>query len=264
MTAPVHFVRWEVIPREQWEGIFAELPSWGVTHTVAHPLWGKLERTEPGTLKQIKNWCDSAGLATPGCHAFWGKGNDIGCSDPGRHEELIKEHSTFLFQLAEMGVKTYTMHLGVDKGDGSWENVKRAVEKLLPAAEKNDIVLALENGSETPEDLQKMIDLADDFDSPFVGFCFDTGHANCYGERNVEKLLAQMAKRIAVLHLHDNYGTFDDHNPPGGGNIDWQTLVPQLKALPRLKNPETESGDWSRDSWNSFYNVWNSFRTNNK
>jgi hypothetical protein len=76
----------------------------------------------------------------------------------------------------------------------------------------------------------------------------------------VEKLLAQMAKRIAVLHLHDNYGTFDDHNPPGGGNIDWQTLVPQLKALPCLKNPETESGDWSRESWNTFYNVWNTFQ----
>ena len=66
-----------------------------------------------------------------------------------------------------------------------------------------------------------------------------------------------MASRIAVLHIHDNYGTFDDHNPPGQGNIDWAKLVPKLKTLPRLRNPETESGDWDQASWNAFQKIWN-------
>ena len=255
----VHFVRWEVIPQEKWDSVFAELPLWGVTHTVAHPLWGKLERQTPGTLKKIADLCARYGLSTPGCHAFWGRGNDIGCEDPQRHEELVAEHKLFLTQLAGMGVKSYTLHLGIDtqKNIGSWEYVKRSVEKLLPTAIEHDIVLALENGSEEVDELQKMIEIADEFNSPQVGFCFDTGHANCYGTRNVEELLAQMAHRIAVLHLHDNYGSFDDHNPPGGGTINWETLVPKLKALPNLRNPETESGDWSRESWESFNKVWN-------
>ena len=253
----VHFVRWEVIPQETWDKVFEELPGWGVTHTVAHPLWGKLERQTPGTLNKIKQRCDSLGLSTPGCHAFWGKGNDIGCDDPVRHEELVREHNIFLEQLAEMKVKTYTLHLGLSSASRSWEYVRRSVEKLLPTAVKNDIVLALENGSETPEELQKMIALADEFDSEHLGFCFDTGHANCYGTKNVTELLSLMSKRIAVLHLHDNYGSFDDHNPPGGGNIDWAELVPKLKSLPNLRNPETESGDWSRESWESFQKMWN-------
>ena len=53
----VHFVRWEVIPQETWDKVFEELPGWGVTRTVAHPLWGKLERQTPGTLKKIKQRC---------------------------------------------------------------------------------------------------------------------------------------------------------------------------------------------------------------
>ncbi|MBR2872548.1 MAG: sugar phosphate isomerase/epimerase, partial [Lentisphaeria bacterium] len=135
--------------------------------------------------------------------------------------------------------------------------VRRSIEKLLPTAVKNNIVLALENGSETPEQLQKMIALADEFDSEQLGFCFDTGHANCYGTKNVNELRSLMSSRIAVLHLHDNHGSFDDHNPPGGGNIDWTDLVPRLKSLPKLRNPETESGDWSRESWESFKKMWN-------
>ena len=252
----VHFVRWEVIPRENGDKVFAELPAWGVTHTVAHPLWGKLERQTPGTLKYIRERCAQAGLSTPGCHAFWGKGNDIGCDDPGRHKELIEEHRIFLTQLAEMGVKSYTLHSGVGEDGGSWEYVKRSVEELLPTAAELDIVLALENGSEEPEEMQKMFDIAEEFDSPHVGYCFDTGHAHCYGTRDINELLEKMASRIAVLHLHDNYGSFDDHNPPGGGTIDWSSLVPKLRALPRLRNPETESGDWSCESWEAFKKVW--------
>ena len=110
-----------------------------------------------------------------------------------------------------------------------------------------EFVSALENGAESPEDLRTLVALADEFDCPEAGFCFDTGHANCYGNRDVEALLGLMAKRIVVLHIHDNYGAFDDHNPPGGGNIDWGKLVPELKNLPRLRNPETESGDWDKD-----------------
>ena len=257
MKKLVHFVRWEVIPQQEWENVFSQLPGWGVTETVANPIWGKLEREKPGTLALIQKWCKKYHIALPGAHAFWGKGNDLGCDDLSRRNDMLNEHKSFLGQLAELGVKTYTLHLGLSGKSDQWDYVKRSVEALLDTASKNNIVLALENGSESEEELEKLIALADEFDHPNVGYCFDTGHANCYAGRDVEKLLAMMAKRIAVLHLHDNYGSFDDHNPPGGGTVNWETLVPKLHALPRLINPETESGDWSQDSWNAFVKMWN-------
>jgi len=255
----VHFIEWKKIPQEQYGRVMLDAASWGVRRIVAHPVWGMMEEETPGTLKKIRELCRSAGLATPGCHAYWGPGNDLGCTDAAARERMVRRHKVFLRQLAEMGVVTYTLHLGISNPatQAQWDALRKSVEELLPAAHETGITLALENGAESPEDLRTLVALADEFDCPEAGFCFDTGHAHCYGNRDAEALLSLMASRIAVLHIHDNYGTFDDHNPPGRGNIDWAKLVPKLKALPRLRNPETESGDWDQTSWNAFQKIWN-------
>ena len=61
----VHFVRWEVIPQQEWESVFSQLPAWGVTETVANPLWGKLEQEKPGTLALIKSGVKNTILLFP-------------------------------------------------------------------------------------------------------------------------------------------------------------------------------------------------------
>ena len=257
----VHFIEWKKIAPDQYGKVMEEAASWGVREIVAHPVWGVMEEETPGTLRKIGALCRRAGLKTPGCHAFWGAGNDLGCPEPAVHEKLVRRHREFLFKLAELGIRTYTLHLGLAHQGGNvpgdWEILRKSVEELLPAAQQTGIVLALENGSESPEELRHLVALAEEFDCPEVGFCFDTGHANCYGSRDVKALLHLMAPRIAVLHIHDNCGTFDDHNPPGEGNIDWAALVPELKALPALRNPETESGNWGESSWKAFQKIWN-------
>ena len=34
-----------------------------------------------------------------------------------------------------------------------------------------------------------------------------------------------------MLHIHDNYGTLDNHNPPYFGNIDWQDVMSALHDI---------------------------------
>lgn len=63
-----------------------------------------------------------------------------------------------------------------------------------------------------------------------VGCCFDTGHSNFAGD-NVADSIRQFGKRIKMLHVHDNYGDRDAHQPPYGGNIDWKSVVAALNEI---------------------------------
>ncbi len=250
----VHFVEWRKIGDEELERTLNEVRSWGVTDIVAHPVWGLADQLKKGRLKEIAQMIASADLRTPACHAFWGPRFDLGCPDETRRSEAMKEHRDFLYGLAPMGVKTYTLHLGMAEG-GDWGQIRKSVEELLPAAEETSIILALENGSEPVEELRRLAAFARKYNHPQIGFCFDTGHANCYSTLGLFPTLELMKPDIVTCHMHDNYGSFDDHNPPGGGNTDWEKLIPELKSCPRLLHAETESGDWSQSSWKQFLRV---------
>ena len=258
---PVHFVEWKKVEDGNLERTMNELRSWGVTDIVAHPVWGLRDQQKRGYMEQIAHLLAAAGLRTPACHAFWGGSSDLAQRNEVLRRESMKQHGRFLRQLAPMGVKTYTLHLGIGHGETdtshAWEQIRKSVEDLLPAAEETGIVLALENSGEPMSDLRHLAAFGKEYAHPQIGFCFDTGHANCYASDGLFSTLELMRDNIVTCHMHDNYGSFDDHNPPGGGNIDWSKLVSALKACPRMLHAETESGDWSKSAWNKFVQVWN-------
>ena len=257
---PVHFVEWKKIEDRNVESVMAQLRQWGVTDIVAHPVWGLRDQREPGFLEKTARLLERAGLKTPACHGFWGNLFDLAQLDEARRSEAMKEHVRFLHQLAPMGVRTYTLHLGIEHGEplseAKWRQIRRSVDELLPAAEKTGIILALENSAETMDNLHRLVEFAGEYSHPQIGFCFDTGHANCYAEDGLFPTLELMKKDIVTCHMHDNHGSFDDHNVPGEGNIDWAALIPQLKSCPRMCHAETESGDWSESAWKRFLRVW--------
>lgn len=256
----VHFVEWKKVADEDLEKTLNDVRSWGVVDIVAHPVWWKKERENKGFLKQVAAMITAAGLKTPACHALWGKGQDLVCEDESLRVKAMEEHKAFLYGLAEMGVSTYTLHLGLASHldrTFAWDQIRRSVDALLPVAQETSIALALENGGEPMADLQRLIDLVSGYAHPQVGMCFDTGHANCYSSAGLFQVLELMKKDIVTCHMHDNYGEHDDHNPPGQGNTPWDKLIPALKACPRMHHAETESGDWDQESWNKFHAVWN-------
>ena len=255
----VHFVEWKKVNDADLEKVLNDLLSWGVTDIVAHPVWGLRDQREPGFMDKITRLIAKTGLNTPACHAFWGDPYDLFQADEERRREAMKEHARFLRQLAPLGVKTYTLHLGgagPTSSELKWQQIRRSVDELLPAAEETGIALALENSAEPMNDLRRLAALGKEYAHPRIGFCFDTGHANCYAADGLFPTLALMRENIVTCHMHDNYGSFDDHDPPGGGNIDWTALIPALKDCPRMLHAETESGDWSRPAWGRFVQVW--------
>jgi sugar phosphate isomerase/epimerase len=89
-------------------------------------------------------------------------------------------------------------------------------------AEKNDVKLCLETGR-----LPLLKKVAEKLQS--VWYCLDTGYANLDGEYSFKQYVEELAPRVIILHLTDNYGQMDDHEPPGlqGGTPreDWDYLL---------------------------------------
>lgn len=83
--------------------------------------------------------------------------------------------------------------------------------------------IALEN-LKRPEYLQFVFQK---IQSGRLGFCYDSGHENCYSKGT--DLLSMYGNKLMALHLHDNDGTGDQHRIPGEGTINWDIVVRKIK-----------------------------------
>ena len=63
-----------------------------------------------------------------------------------------------------------------------------------------------------------------EYQSEFLGLCYDSGHGNIADRRGLDEL-ATLTDRLIALHLHDNDGTADQHKLPFTGTVDWPRLA---------------------------------------
>jgi L-ribulose-5-phosphate 3-epimerase len=98
------------------------------------------------------------------------------------------------------------------------------LQRLAAVAAKHQINIALEN-LRRPEYLDFIYT---NIHSGRLGFCYDSGHENCYSQGT--DLLAQYGSKLMALHLHDNDGSADQHLIPGEGSIDWSHLKQRLRG----------------------------------
>ncbi|MDF1859119.1 MAG: sugar phosphate isomerase/epimerase [Verrucomicrobiales bacterium] len=59
-----------------------------------------------------------------------------------------------------------------------------------------------------------------------VGTCLDTGHAYLSGD--LPRVANKLSGHLRMIHANDNCGKWDDHLPPGDGDIEWRPLLSQL------------------------------------
>ena len=114
------------------------------------------------------------------------------------------------------------------------ENLLDSLDRLLPVAEKQGVLLGLENRYHYHE-----LPGLDDFGAIFanfkgapIGYWHDTGHAHANEALGLiprESLLRSYSDQLIGIHLHDAVG-LNDHIPPGSGEIDFKALKPFLKT----------------------------------
>ena len=87
-----------------------------------------------------------------------------------------------------------------------------------------DMALVLENVMEpSPETL---VSIAAQIDDPRLGLCLDVGHANtCVSETPPADWIAPMAPWLRHVHLHNNRGDTDLHDPLDTGTIPMAQVV---------------------------------------
>ena len=109
---------------------------------------------------------------------------------------------------------------------------REAVLPLLPLAEKLGLIILSENilwGSSIHP--KNIVDLVRAVDSPFFGWCYDTGHSHANGVPVT--ILRELDVVPLSLHIQDTHGPGygDEHLIPGYGNIDWKEFLHILREI---------------------------------
>ncbi|NMA20733.1 MAG: sugar phosphate isomerase/epimerase [Lentisphaerae bacterium] len=221
----------------------------------------------PGLSSQLQKEVASFGLTFVDAHAPFGPALDLICPDPAlRRTGALRRKLAFNIA-ADLGVDTIAVHVGNDNRvldqsiERSMELISSALDDAIADAEKLNIVIAIENiwfRTNTPE---RLLELKAKFPSEFLGFCYDSGHANLMDKGRYypdgaaraawnavgiaeppweNQALEKMLPYIVNCHLHDNDGSTDQHRNIGHGNIDWKHIIGLLKTAPRLKNIQSE------------------------
>ena len=58
-----------------------------------------------------------------------------------------------------------------------------------------------------------------------VGLCLDTGHANAAGTVDIKEWFEVLGSCTGHIHLHNNNGEADEHNPPAAGSMDMDKVM---------------------------------------
>ena len=139
---------------------------------------------------------------------------------------------------AVLGARYLVVHPVFQNADGSTIRTKTrflsvnisAIKKLLPVAEEYGVVLLSENilwgASKDPRIIAQLVKKVD---SPWFGWCFDTGHAYFSGYQ--PSILKDCCVVPLSLHIQDGDGSGDQHLIPGDGTIDWTLFTRTLQEV---------------------------------
>ena len=209
----------------------------------------------------LKEMADE-GLTFTDSHAPWQDKYDPIYPDPAYRRQMILRLKLCLNICAEVGVDTFTVHIGNDFPypdiplETHLGHIRGTLDAILPEAERCGVIICMENIWVRSNVSPVLIALKKEYPTDSLGFCYDSGHANlmekgsAYKDNAVtclwpeavwqEHILEDMLPDVVNCHLHDNFGQYDDHALPGGGNIDWPHIMDLLKRAPRLKNIQSE------------------------
>jgi len=102
--------------------------------------------------------------------------------------------------------------------------------EVVKMAQEHDVKLCLETGR-----LPVLKKVGERFES--IRYCLDIGQVNLDGEYSFKEYVDDLAPRVSHLHLTDNYGQTDDHEPPGlQGGISRENWDYLLKFLSKYDN----------------------------
>ena len=146
--------------------------------------------------------------------------------------ELVINRIEMMTELEAAEGGAVMMHFPVIQSNHTRENIahiqkqmdafRKTLDELMPVLEKHNRKIALEN---MWSDLWiTMREILTEYPAERIGICYDSGHANGNVHKQMDHLEARK-DRLEALHLHDNNGEGDQHQPPFYGTVDWERLA---------------------------------------
>lgn len=170
---------------------------------------------------------ESAGLKCLDVHGTATGDIRIDSEDDDARKTYIKLLENRIEFCSILGGDSVVIHPPRFKAPGLSKRIERSIrvlDSVRPLCEEMGVTIAVENCYISDDKILETY--FNKYPPEFVGFCFDSGHANMNG--NMDKLLT-FGNRLKVLHLHDNKGVRDDHQPPFFGTIDWSQIMEWIK-----------------------------------
>lgn len=135
--------------------------------------------------------------------------------------EVTRYYFDYAYEVAEtLGCESITVHHGFiphTSHPAGWIKRSSAFWEDFFKVHPGEIKMYMENQCEVnPETL---IGIVDNVYSDRLAVNLDIGHAHCIGGLPVLEWIEQLSNRIKYVHLHQNYGTDDEHFGLRNGNI---------------------------------------------
>ena len=183
----------------------------------------------------IKHHADSIGLEIETIHAPFDKANFMWDESTNIGDYFTETLKKCIRDAGNNAIPYVIIHtsIGNDAPISSRIGLTR-FEKLVVEAEKYGVKLAFEN-LEFPRLTGVILDY---FKSDTVGFCYDTGHENCFTPGL--KFLPMFGDRLFCTHFHDNLSKSvtdplnyrnDQHKIPFDGIIDFESICKDIKKI---------------------------------
>ena len=140
-------------------------------------------------------------------------------------------------QVHDLGVQIVVLHanfiasIHTEEYRSGWQ--RRNVtfwEQIADYACQLDVTVAVENMWEFDPDI--IGDVLKMVDNPYLRACLDIGHAHLYSDVPFERWLNTLAPYLVHIHVNNNDGKMDYHRGLGGGVLDYQKLLEQVRTLP--------------------------------
>ncbi len=209
-----------------------------------------------------------SGLSIDNIHTPFCDSNALWSETAYTRKKIIQKYSIWLEDCAKHDIPIMVMHL--TEGERTPKPNKYGIESmetLVKIAEALGVKIAIENTCRR----DNIPFVLSSVPSGYLGFCFDTSHANL--TKGLDSiLLTKYKERLLTTHISDNDGAADRHWIPGNGEIDWEgfgKLFPvktykgtlMLEVCPRFKK---SPGEFLRRAFESIFHIKNIFLKTNK
>ena len=149
----------------------------------------------------------------------------------------VEEYLHVLEGAVCFGARRLVIHACVERIDEMTQkrlrisNLLQALRRIERCCAERRIELAVETmiPGRLTSDIDLLVNVIEQIDSPWVGICLDTNHVNL--SHSVHEAIIKGGRQINEIHANDNHGVEEEHLLPYFGVINWLAVVKAIDTI---------------------------------